>query len=60
MTEGEYIYKKQVQQEKHPPLKLDEIQQIAEKLEKPVRIRTREHGEVFYEGYRGRRATRKR
>ncbi len=60
MTDGEYIYKKQIQQEKHPPLKLDEIKQIAEKLEKPVRIRTREHGEVFYEGHRGRRASRKR
>ena len=60
MTDGEYIYKKQIQQEKHPPLKLDEIQQIAEKLEKPVRIRTREHGEVFYEGHRGRRTSRKR
>jgi pyruvate formate lyase activating enzyme len=59
MTNGEYIYKKQIQQEKHPALKLDEIQQIAEKLEKPVRIRTREQGEVFYEGHRGRRASRK-
>ena len=60
MTNGEYIYKKQIQQEKHPALKLDEIQQIAEKLEKPVRIRTREHGEIFYEGHRSRRASRKR
>jgi pyruvate formate lyase activating enzyme len=60
MTEGEYIYKKQIQQEKHPPLTLDEIKQIAEKLAKPVRIRTKEHGEISYESNRRRRASRKR
>jgi pyruvate formate lyase activating enzyme len=60
ITDGEYIYKKQIQQKNHPPLKLDEIKQIAEKLKKPVRIRTRENGEIFYEGHRGRRASRKR
>ncbi len=60
MTDGEYIYKKQIQKEKHPPLTLDEIKSIAEKLEKPVRIRTKEHGEVRYESHRRRRASRKR
>jgi pyruvate formate lyase activating enzyme len=60
MTEGEYIYKKQIQQEKHPPLRLDEIKEIADKLAKPVRIRTKEHGEISYESNRRRRASRKR
>lgn len=60
MTEGEYIYHKRLQQEKHPPLKLNEIKEIAEKLEKPVRIRTKEHGEISYESNRRRRASRKR
>jgi pyruvate formate lyase activating enzyme len=60
MTNGEYIYKKRIQQEKHLPLTLNEIKEIAEKLEKPVRIRTRENGEVSYEGHRSRRSSRKR
>jgi len=60
MSNGEYIYHKRIQQEKHPPLKLNEIKEIAEKLEKPIRIRTRETGEVSYEGHRSRRASRKR
>ena len=38
MSNGEYIYHKRIQQEKHPPLKLNEIKEIAEKLEKPIRI----------------------
>ena len=60
MTEGEYIYKKQIQQEKYPPLTLHEIKEIADKLEKNVRIRTRETGEISYEGHRRRRSSRKR
>jgi len=60
MTNGEYIYKKQIQQEKHPPLKLDEIKKIAEKLGKKIRIRTREIGEITYESHRSGRASRKR
>jgi pyruvate formate lyase activating enzyme len=60
MTNGEYIYKKRIQKEKHPPLKLNEIQEIAEKLEKTMRIRTRENGEIPHEGHRNRRTSRKR
>jgi pyruvate formate lyase activating enzyme len=60
MTNGEYICKKRIQQEQHPPLTLNEIKEIADKLKKNVRIRTREIGEISYEGYRGRRSSRKR
>jgi pyruvate formate lyase activating enzyme len=60
MTNGEYICKKRIQQEQHPPLTLNEIMEIANKLKKNVRIRTRETGEISYEGYRGRRSSRKR
>ena len=60
MTNGEYICKKRIQQEQHPPLSLNEIKEIADKLKKNVRIRTREIGEIFYEGHRGRRSSRKR
>lgn len=60
MTNGEYIYKKRIQQERHPPLRLNEIKEIADKLEKSIRIRTREIGEITYESHRSRRASRKR
>jgi len=60
MTNGEYICKKRILQENHPPLKLNEIKEIADKLEKNVRIRTREIGEISYEGHRRRRSSRKR
>lgn len=60
MTEGEYMYKKRMQQENHPPLTLQEIKDIADTLNKSVRIRTREIGEITYEGHRGRRSSRKR
>ena len=60
MTNGEYIFKKRIQQEQHPPLTLNEMKEIADKLKKNVRIRTREIGEISYEGHRGRRAARKR
>jgi len=48
MTNGEYICKKLTQQNKHPPLKLNEIKEIADSLKKTVRIRTREVGEISY------------
>ena len=48
MTEGEYICKKQTQQKRHPPLRLDEIKKIADTLKKTVRIRTRDIGEISY------------
>ena len=60
MTNGEYISKKRIQQEQHPPLTLNEIREIADKLKKNVRIRTREIGEISYEGHRSRRTARKR
>ncbi len=60
MTQGEYIWRKRIQQERHPPLTFDEIKEIAGKLERTLRIRTREMGEVTYEGRRRRRASRKR
>jgi pyruvate formate lyase activating enzyme len=60
MTNGQYIHKKRIQQEEHPPLTLNEIKEIASKLEKRIRIRTREIGEIPYESYRRRRASRKR
>ncbi len=60
MTQGEYICRKRIQQERHPPLTFDEIKELAGKLERTLRIRTREMGEVTYEGRRRRRASRKR
>ncbi|MDD1696161.1 MAG: anaerobic ribonucleoside-triphosphate reductase activating protein [Methanoregula sp.] len=60
MTNGEYIHKKRIQQEEHPPLTLNEIKEIASRLNKQVRIRTREIGEITYESYRRRRSPRKR
>jgi len=48
MTRGEYISKKRVQQERHPPLTLQEIKEIANKIGRPVRIRVRGEGEIAY------------
>jgi len=48
MTNGEYICKKQNEQNKHPPLRLKEIKDIADTLKKTVRIRTRDIGEISY------------
>jgi pyruvate formate lyase activating enzyme len=48
MTEGEYREKKRQLQESYHPLTLDEIKQIADKLDRKVRIRTREVGEIIY------------
>jgi pyruvate formate lyase activating enzyme len=50
MTEGEYWVKKRRLQEQYHPLTLDEIKQIANKLGRKVRIRTREVGEILYKG----------
>ena len=50
MTEGEYWVKKRQLQEQYHPLTLDEIRQIAGKLGRKVRIRTREVGEILYTG----------
>ena len=53
MTEGEYWVKKRQLQEQYHPLTLDEIKQIADKLGRKVRIRTREVGEILYNGREG-------
>jgi pyruvate formate lyase activating enzyme len=53
MTEGEYWVKKRQLQEQCHPLTLDEIKQIANKLGRKVRIRTREVGEILYKGREG-------
>jgi pyruvate formate lyase activating enzyme len=50
MTEGEYREKKQRLQENFHPLTLDEIKRIADKFGRKVRIRTREVGEINYNG----------
>jgi pyruvate formate lyase activating enzyme len=60
MTNGEYISKKRILQEEHPPLSLPEIKKLADELGRTVRIRTREIGEITYESNRSRRASRKR
>ena len=46
--------------EKVNPLSEDEMKKIADTLVRGVRIRTREGGEIVYEGDRSRRASRKR
>lgn len=46
--------------EKVSPLSEDEMKKIADTLVRGVRIRTREGGEIVYEGDRSRRASRKR
>jgi pyruvate formate lyase activating enzyme len=53
MTEGEYWVKKRQLQEQYHPLTLDEIKQIADKLGRKVRIRTREVGEILYKSREG-------
>jgi pyruvate formate lyase activating enzyme len=50
MTEGEYREKKMQLQEHFHPLTLNEIKRIADKLGRKVRIRTREMGEILYNG----------
>ena len=53
ITEGEYWVKKRQLQEHFHPLTLDEIKHIADNLERKVRIRTREVGEILYNGREG-------
>lgn len=48
MTNGEYISKRRTLQENHPPLTLAELKSIADGLNRTVRIRTREIGEIEY------------
>lgn len=48
MTNGEYISKQRILQEDHPPLTLAELKCIADGLNRTVRIRTREIGEIEY------------
>lgn len=50
MTEGEYRGKKRQLQEQYHPLTLDEIKRIADGLGRRVRIRTRDAGEILYNG----------
>ncbi len=49
MTNGEYLSKRRIIQENHPPLTLAELKSIADELNRTVRIRTREIGEITYE-----------
>jgi pyruvate formate lyase activating enzyme len=53
MTESEYREKKRQLREYCHPLTLDEIKRIADKLGRKVRIRTREVGEIQYNGSEG-------
>lgn len=48
MTNGEYISRQRILQENHPPLTLAELKCIADGLNRTVRIRTREIGELEY------------
>jgi len=49
LTNGEYISKQRILKENHPPLTLAELKSIADGLNRTVRIRTRETGEITYE-----------
>jgi pyruvate formate lyase activating enzyme len=60
MTNGEYICKRRILKENHPPLTLQELKAIADELGRTVRIRTREIGEISYESDWRRRHARKR
>ena len=60
ISELEYLNHKKSIREDFQPLKEEEIKKFADNLKRPVRIRTRNSGEVFYEGHRGRRVSRKR
>lgn len=53
VSEGEYHEKKRQLQEHFHPLTLDDIKRIADKLGRKVRIRTREVGEILYNGRKG-------
>jgi pyruvate formate lyase activating enzyme len=60
ITHGKYMDKKSALQAAHPPLTCGELKDLADKLGRPVRIRTRTLGELEHEGNRSRRASRKR
>ncbi|OPY38485.1 MAG: pyruvate formate lyase-activating enzyme 1 [Methanoregula sp. PtaU1.Bin051] len=60
ITHGQYMNKKSVLKETHPPLTIVELKELADTLKRPVRIRTRSLGELEYEGNRSRRTSRKR
>jgi len=60
ISELEYLNHKKSIREDFQPLTDEEIKKFADNLKRPVRIRTRSTGEIFYEGHRGRRASRKR
>jgi pyruvate formate lyase activating enzyme len=60
ISELEYLNHKKSIREDFLPLTDEEIKKFADNLKRPVRIRTRNTGEIFYEGHRGRRASRKR
>jgi pyruvate formate lyase activating enzyme len=60
ISELEYLNHKKSIREDFQPLTDEEIKKFADNLKRPVRIRTRNAGEIFYEGHRGRRASRKR
>jgi pyruvate formate lyase activating enzyme len=60
ISEGNYVVRKRSFQRDIQPLTYEEIKKFADNLKRPVRIRTRSTGEIFYEGHRGRRASRKR
>lgn len=60
ISNGEYISKRQILQEQHPPLTLAELKKIADELGRTVRIRTREVGEITYESNWRSRDARKR
>lgn len=60
VSNGEYMYRKKLLQERHPPLSLHDLTRLADDLGREVKIRTREGGELLYESDRGRRASGKR
>lgn len=53
ITEGEYWAKKAELRQQHPPLRLEELKEIANRLKRKVRIRTRDIGEIGYNGKTG-------
>lgn len=60
ISELDYLNHKKSIREDFQTLTDDEIKKFADNLQKPVRIRTRNLGEIHYKGNRSRRAARKR
>ena len=48
LVDGKYVRRKRILQEYKPPLSLDELKRLANKLGKTVRIRVRGEGEITY------------